>query len=250
MLTTLCGHAANQASTESKFLMCRVRVFIISVFIILIIFPHHIVGESKNIPKNAHAIYGGGWECDCGYRRCGNECRLVEVPEHGHLDYSGHSWECDFGYYRVGNECRTVIIPEHAHLDYSSHNWECDRGYYRHFNECRPIDVPQHASLNLYGDGWSCDDGYIKRGEECVHVTQASDNEIRDHMIKLSISSYSGNCPCPYNVDRRGYRCGGRSAYSRAGGYSPLCYRQDISDEDVAAFRLRYSRRIGSYYNK
>lgn len=64
-----------------------------------------------------------------------------------------------------------------------------------------------------------------------------SDAAIRQAIIKESIASYPGNCPCPYNTDRAGRRCGGRSAYNRAGGYAPLCYPKDISKADVRAYR-------------
>lgn len=37
-------------------------------------------------------------------------------------------------------------------------------------------------------------------------------------------SPYVGRCDCPYDVARNGSRCGGRSAYSRPGGRSPVCY--------------------------
>lgn len=33
-----------------------------------------------------------------------------------------------------------------------------------------------------------------------------------------------GRCDCPYDLMRNGRRCGGRSAYSRPGGRSPVCY--------------------------
>ena len=37
----------------------------------------------------------------------------------------------------------------------------------------------------------------------------------------------SGSCDCPYDTDRRGRSCGKRSAYSRPGGRSPICYVRD-----------------------
>lgn len=46
--------------------------------------------------------------------------------------------------------------------------------------------------------------------------------------IRASIAAYPGNCPCPYSYDRAGRRCGGRSAWSRRGGYAPLCYPSDV----------------------
>ena len=69
-----------------------------------------------------------------------------------------------------------------------------------------------------------------------------TDDEIRQLIIEESIRSYPGNCPCPYNRARNGSRCGGRSAYSRAGGYSPLCYPQDVSDEMVERHREAQGR--------
>jgi uncharacterized protein YgiM (DUF1202 family) len=35
---------------------------------------------------------------------------------------------------------------------------------------------------------------------------------------------YVGTCDCPYDRMRNGRACGGRSAYSRPGGRSPVCY--------------------------
>ena len=64
-----------------------------------------------------------------------------------------------------------------------------------------------------------------------------SDAQIKQKIIQESIDSYPGNCPCPYNTDRGGRRCGGRSAYNRAGGYSPKCFASDVSKAEVDAYR-------------
>lgn len=64
-----------------------------------------------------------------------------------------------------------------------------------------------------------------------------TDKQIKRLLIGQSIASYSGSCPCPYNTDRAGRRCGKRSAYSKPGGASPLCYDRDVSDGMVAAYR-------------
>ena len=66
---------------------------------------------------------------------------------------------------------------------------------------------------------------------------RVSDAEIRRRMIEESIDSYPGNCPCPYNRASNGSQCGRRSAYSREGGYAPLCYPSDISDAMVREYR-------------
>ena len=64
-----------------------------------------------------------------------------------------------------------------------------------------------------------------------------SDAQIRQAIIQQSIASYPGTCACPYNVARNGSSCGRRSAYSRRGGYAPMCYPGDVSDAAVAAYR-------------
>ncbi len=66
-----------------------------------------------------------------------------------------------------------------------------------------------------------------------------STEAIKQKMIQQSIESYPGNCPCPYNTAKNGSRCGKRSAYNRAGGYKPLCYPEDISDQMVRAYKGR-----------
>lgn len=63
-----------------------------------------------------------------------------------------------------------------------------------------------------------------------------ADSQARQSLIRQSIANYSGNCPCPYNITANGSRCGGRSAYSRPGGESPLCYERDISEQQLARF--------------
>jgi hypothetical protein len=66
-----------------------------------------------------------------------------------------------------------------------------------------------------------------------------SDAQIKQRIIQESIDSYPGNCPCPYNTDRAGRRCGARSAYNRPGGYAPKCFASDVLAAEVAAYRRR-----------
>ena len=68
---------------------------------------------------------------------------------------------------------------------------------------------------------------------------EKTDAEIMQEIIKESISSYRGSCPCPYNVDRAGRRCGARSAYSRPGGASPVCYDKDVTQKMVEDYSKR-----------
>ncbi len=63
--------------------------------------------------------------------------------------------------------------------------------------------------------------------------------QAKKQMIKQSIAGYRGSCPCPYNTDRAGRRCGRRSAWSRPGGASPLCYESDVSEARIDAYFVR-----------
>lgn len=67
-----------------------------------------------------------------------------------------------------------------------------------------------------------------------------SDDQVAQQIIKESIASYPGPCACPYNHARNGSSCGRRSAYSRSGGYNTVCYREDVSADDILAYREQY----------
>ena len=70
-------------------------------------------------------------------------------------------------------------------------------------------------------------------------MNDLSDSQVKAMMIQDSIASYSGRCPCPYNAASNGSRCGRRSAYSKPGGYAPLCYDTDITAEMVNQYKSR-----------
>lgn len=60
---------------------------------------------------------------------------------------------------------------------------------------------------------------------------------IIQRIIAESVASYPGTCACPYSTDRRGRRCGNRSAYSKPGGYAPVCFAQDVTKSMIEAYR-------------
>ncbi|WP_308400255.1 SH3 domain-containing protein [Agrobacterium genomosp. 13] len=60
---------------------------------------------------------------------------------------------------------------------------------------------------------------------------------IIQRIIAESVASYPGTCACPYSTDRRGRRCGNRSAYSKPGGYAPICFAQDVTKSMIEAYR-------------
>ena len=80
----------------------------------------------------------------------------------------------------------------------------------------------------------------------CADAAQknpTTDTQIKKAIIKESIEQYPGNCPCPYNTARNGSSCGRRSAYSRAGGYAPICYESDVTKEMVKEWREQHTNR-------
>ncbi|WJV56005.1 hypothetical protein PCO85_05555 [Prodigiosinella aquatilis] len=64
-----------------------------------------------------------------------------------------------------------------------------------------------------------------------------SDAQVKQAIIDESILAYPGTCACPFNSARNGSSCGGRSAWSRAGGYSPICYKKEVTKEMVKQWR-------------
>ncbi|WP_421263818.1 hypothetical protein [Aeromonas sp. 600527] len=81
--------------------------------------------------------------------------------------------------------------------------------------------------------------GFAASAKEQVPDARLVDEQVKQQIIQESIDSYPGNCPCPYNLARNGSRCGKRSAWSRAGGYAPICYKEEITDEMVSEWRGR-----------
>lgn len=64
-----------------------------------------------------------------------------------------------------------------------------------------------------------------------------SDAEIKRDIVRQSIASTPGSCPCPFHRARNGSRCGRRSSYSRYGGRVVKCSARDVSKDDVADYR-------------
>ncbi|MBP2540261.1 MULTISPECIES: SH3 domain-containing protein [Agrobacterium] len=60
---------------------------------------------------------------------------------------------------------------------------------------------------------------------------------IIQRIIAESVAGYPGTCACPYSTDRRGRKCGNRSAYSKPGGYAPICFAQDVTKSMIEAYR-------------
>jgi hypothetical protein len=65
-----------------------------------------------------------------------------------------------------------------------------------------------------------------------------NDNQLRDRIVRHSISQFRGQCPCPYHLTWSGRRCGDRAAYlqqRRPAGL--LCYSRDVTAQMMQDFR-------------
>ncbi len=130
------------------------------------------------VPENGYPTnqsYGVGWECQHGFQEAnGNTCVEVSVPEGGYLDPSGEQWKCLRGFRRVGNACQEIELPDHAYLSEDAYgsDWNCDRGFEPNGSECVAIEVPENAYLNSKGFGalWTCERGYIEAAGKCAAV--------------------------------------------------------------------------------
>ena len=85
----------------------------------------------------------------------------------------------------------------------------------------------------------TCLEASAKSQVQPQQKSKISDSKIKKMIIAESLSAYPGPCPCPENTDRAGRRCGGRSAWSRAGGYETKCYPSDVTAAEVAEYRRK-----------
>lgn len=66
-----------------------------------------------------------------------------------------------------------------------------------------------------------------------------NNHELIRAIISQSIKNYSGKCPCPYSLMSNGSSCGKRSAYSKPGGASPICYASDVTEEMILEYKKK-----------
>jgi hypothetical protein len=79
--------------------------------------------------------------------------------------------------------------------------------------------------------------------DRAIARPQPDDAQIRQQIVSESVDAYLATghpCACPYNSARNGSTCGKRSAYSRPGGASPLCYSSDVTEQMVADWKRQH----------
>ena len=58
--------------------------------------------SSYALPPNSHAV-AGGWACNTGFKRQGQQCNKIFIPPNAVL--KGQGWICRTGYIRIGQQC-------------------------------------------------------------------------------------------------------------------------------------------------
>lgn len=102
-------------------------------------------------------------------------CVKAHVPSNAHLDESWLSsggWRCNRGFRKVGDACMRIVLPDNAYLGDSTYGreWECERGFRAAGEHCVSVRVPVNGYLTGAGDDWKCERGFIKQHEACVGV--------------------------------------------------------------------------------
>ncbi len=116
--------------------------------------------EALTVPDNAF-VSGSNWYCKEGFRKVGNECEALIVPQNAFV--SGSNWYCKEGFRKVGNQCEALVVPDNAFV--SGSNWYCKEGFRKVGNECEALVVPQNAFVS--GSNWYCKEGFRKVGSQC-----------------------------------------------------------------------------------
>lgn len=70
---------------------------------------------------------------------------------------------------------------------------------------------------------------------------ELNDREVKQRIIDESISGHPGTCACPFNIARDGSQCGGRSAWSRPGGNTPICFQDEVTEKMMMEWRKKNS---------
>lgn len=83
--------------------------------------------------------------------------------------------------------------------------------------------------------------GFLYVDTAFAKTTRYTDEQIKQLIIEDAIAAYPGTCACPFNSARNGSRCGRRSAWSKAGGYAPVCFKQEVTKEMVNEWRQSHN---------
>jgi hypothetical protein len=107
-----------------------------------------------------------------------------------------------------------------------------------------PLDITPQAQLPPAANPAPAPSPRSSIAKQTTEVLTAA--AIAALIIEASRKAYHATgrpCACPDDRMRNGRSCGRRSAYSRPGGASPLCYTNDVSEAMIKSYRARFAER-------
>lgn len=135
-------------------------------------------------PPDSYTM-SGMWFCNEGYKKVGNSCERLSVPENARV--MGNMWFCNEGYRKSGNSCERLSVPENAHV--MGNMWFCNEGYKKLESRCQRMTsqeleererllelvAQRQADLRANGaSGQSCETEYDTGAEVCLSVNYAN----------------------------------------------------------------------------
>jgi hypothetical protein len=181
-LIALCGWQASESALSLSYKessmshiqqSCSMSALLLVLIIISVLAPGaaRAYDGSTKIPENAHAkSYGGGWECNYGYKEENNTCRPIKIPDHAYLNSYGSRWECNRGYRSSGRACVAIKVPANGYLDDASYGpgWRCERGFRQTTDACEAVKVPENGHISSSGNDWECNKPYHRDTNKCA----------------------------------------------------------------------------------
>jgi hypothetical protein len=70
-----------------------------------------------------------------------------------------------------------------------------------------------------------------------------SEADIREKIVKDSVASYQGICPCPYSTHPDGTQCGYRSAFLKRSSNEVICYEINVTLKMIKEYRAKQDLR-------
>jgi len=67
--------------------------------------------DAQTTPPNASPTLGGGWSCNFGYHRAGDQCEKTKVPPNATATLGG-GWQCNLGFRKQGENCAAMTSTE------------------------------------------------------------------------------------------------------------------------------------------
>jgi hypothetical protein len=122
------------------------------------------------------------------------------------------------------------------------HISECGSG----FGRCAPTAIPSSSSSPTPSPSTDSPDKPARPDNKRKVEAALTAAAIAAIIVQANRDQYHAGgrpCACPDDTMRNGRACGGRSAYYRPGGASPLCYPSDVTTVMIESYGQKLASR-------